>query len=56
MTASTAIAMQAKASPLLETLQAVLKGKQGPATALLLSEILGEAPGKKALKRALSPS
>ncbi len=55
-TASTAIAIQAKASPLLETLQAVLKGKQGPATALILGEIFSESPGKKALKRALSPS
>lgn len=55
-TASTALAMQAKASPLLETLQTVLKGKQGPATAFVLGEIFGESPGKKALKRAQSPS
>ena len=55
-TAATAVAMQNKASPLLLTLQAVLKGKQGPAAALILAEIFGEAPGKKALKRAQSPT
>ena len=55
-TAATAVAMQNNASPLLLTLQTVLKGKQGPAAALILAEIFGEAPGKKALKRAQSPT
>jgi len=55
-TASTIVSMQNKASPLLVTLQTVLKGKQGPAAALILAEIFGEAPGKKALYRAKSPT
>jgi len=34
-------------SAILQTLQSVLKSKQGPAAALILAEILGEPPGRR---------
>jgi hypothetical protein len=43
------LAAVAKPSPVLESLQAVLKGKNGYATAVILAEILGEPPGKRAM-------
>jgi hypothetical protein len=47
--AKPAAAAQPKAalpSPILQTLQGVLKSKQGPAAALILAEIFGEPPGR----------
>jgi hypothetical protein len=38
-----------KPSPVLVALQSVLKSKQGPAAALILAEIFGEPPGKRAM-------
>jgi hypothetical protein len=34
-------------SPVLESLQALMKGKHGPATAVILAEIFGEPRGRK---------
>lgn len=36
-------------NPVLQTLQSVLKSKQGPAVAFILSEILGDPPGRRAM-------
>src|SRR5262245_11681707 len=36
-------------SPVLEALQAVSKSKQGPAAALILAEIFGDPPGRRAM-------
>lgn len=38
-------------SPILLTLQGVLKSKQGPAAALILAEIFGEPPGRRGTVR-----
>src|SRR5262245_5527829 len=38
-------------SPVLQTLQGVLKSKHGPAAALILAEIFGEPPGRRGAPR-----
>jgi hypothetical protein len=38
-------------SPVLQTLQGVLKSKQGPVAALILAEIFGEPPGRRGVVR-----
>ena len=43
--------LAAPPSPILVTLQSVLKSKQGPAAALILAEILGEPPGRRGTVR-----
>lgn len=50
-TSATSAVQAGPVSPLLETLQAVLKTRQGPGAAIILAEIFGEAPGKRALMR-----
>lgn len=50
--ASVRVASTAPPSALLQTIQGILKNKQGPAAALILAEIFGEPPGKRGTVRA----
>jgi hypothetical protein len=52
--AATAVAI-APPSPVLQTLQSVLKGKHGPAAAIILAEIFSDPGGRPAMTRARRP-
>jgi hypothetical protein len=49
--AAAAAVKSAPPSPVLQTIQGVLKTRQGPAAALILAEILGEPPGRRGAVR-----
>ena len=53
--ATTTVSRSTSASPVLETLRAVLRSNQGPAAAVILAEIFGEPRGRKAVKPKAPP-
>jgi len=50
ITTATAVAGSGRTSPVMETLQTVLRGKQGPAAAVILAEIFGEPRARQPIK------
>jgi len=54
-TATTTVSSSTRASPIVETLQSVLRGKQGPAAALILAEIFGAPRGHQPVKPKTPP-
>ncbi|HEX3150049.1 MAG TPA: hypothetical protein VHR66_18375 [Gemmataceae bacterium] len=56
VTTATTVAGSAKISPVMETLQTVLRGKQGPAAAVILAEIFGEPRARQPIKPRISSS
>jgi hypothetical protein len=54
-TATTTVSSSTRASPIVETLQTVLRGRHGPAAALILAEIFGAPRGHQPVKPKTPP-